>query len=303
MKAFTMKPFKPGRFFFLKAALIILFGAALGVFFLRAPVLIITDDSFNSLYGSLRSWLSRFESSFSLGRRVIPVQVSESAAPEVVVLAVEAVSSSPHAVLFPYRYYEAGRHYKEKFSGVLVLILGNKKGEVPEGEGLVPVYTARETDFYRAGLCAGLLAKEGKNGDVLVFSDGSIPAGEKEAFMAGLRARAFIRNPVYAALDTDYQNYDDVSCVVLAGPAAHFFAKNHGLPVLLFSWLDPALTPAEVKVIFDDSPWALAAGAIKAVEQGAEAVFLPSRVLIPQGRTGKDTRRALAGFVREEMPQ
>jgi hypothetical protein len=298
-----MKPFKPGRFFFLKIALVILFGAVLGVFFLRRPVLIITDDSFNSLYGSLRSWLSRFESSFSLGRRVIPVPVSESAAPEVAVLAVEAVSSSPYAVLFPYRYHEAGRHYKEKFSGVPVLILGSKKGEFPAGEGLVPVYAARETDFYRAGLCAGLLAKEGKNGDVLVFSNGTIPAGEKEAFLEGLKARAFIRNPVYAALDADYQNYQDVSCVVLAGPATRFFAESRGLPVILFSWLDPALTPAEDKVIFDDSPWALAAGAVKAVVRGAEEVFLPCRALIPRGRTGKDTRRALAGLVREEMSQ
>jgi hypothetical protein len=303
MEISIMKIFKPGGSLFLKAALLAFFGAVAGVFLLRSPVLIVTDASFNSLYGSMRARFSGFGCSLVLGRRVIPVPVSEGASPDVVVLAVGAVASSPHAVLFPYRYYEAGRQYKEDFPGVPVLVLGSKAEEVPAGEGLVPVYADRETDFYRAGLCAAFLSREGNHGDVLVFSDGTIPAGEREAFLEGLRAQGFIRNPVYVGLTSDYQNYQDVSCVVLAGPATRFFAENRGVPVLLFSWLDPALTPAEVKVIFDDSPWALAVGAVKAAEGGAEKGVLPSRSLIPRERAGKNTRQALAGMLREERPR
>jgi hypothetical protein len=300
-----MKAFKPGWPFFLKAALAVLPGAVAGFFLLRPPVLIVTDASFDILYGSMRARFSGFESSFALGRRVIPVTVSESASPDVMVLAVRAASSSPHAVLFPYRYYEAGRQYKEDFPEVPVLILGNKEGEVPAGEGLVPVYPDRETDFYRAGLCAAFLSREGdKNGDVLVFNDGTMSAGEREAFLEGLRVQGFIRNPVYVGLNSDYQNYQGVSCAVLTGPATRFFAENRGAPVLLFSWLDPALTPLEVTVVFDDSPWALAAAAVKAAEGGGgERGFLPSRSLIPRGRAGKDARRILTGLVREERPQ
>jgi hypothetical protein len=300
MEAFKMKTFRPGRLFFLKAALVIVPLAAAGVFLLRPPVLIITDSSFNSLYGSLRTWFSILESSAALRRRVVPVPVSENAASDVVILAVEAASSSPHAVLFPYRYYESGRRYKEKFSGVPVLILGAKEGELSASGGLVPVYTDRETDFYRAGLCAALLVREGKNGNVLVFSDGTMPQGEQKAFLEGLRAQGFIRDPVYLGLNSDYQNYQDASCAVLTGPATRFFAENRAVPVLLFSWLDPALTPAEVKVIFDDSPWALAVRAVKAVEQGAEEGLFPSRPLVPRGRSGKDTRRILDSLLIEE---
>jgi hypothetical protein len=297
-----MKIFKPRWPFFLKGALIILLAALGGVFLLRPPVLVVTDASFDTLYGSMRARLSGIGSCFVLGRRVLPVPVSEGASPGVVVLAVEAAASSPYAVLFPYRYYEAGRRYKEEFPVVPVLILGGREGEVPAGNGFVPVYTDRETDFYRAGLCAALLAREGKNGDVLVFSDGTMPAGGREAFLEGLRAQGFIRNPVYVGLNSDYQNYQGVSCAILAGPATRFFAENRRIPVILFSWLDPALTPLEVKVVFDDSPWALAVRAVKAAEEGGKTEFLPSRCLIPRGRTGKDTRRILSGLVREKRP-
>jgi hypothetical protein len=298
-----MKAFKPGWPFFLKAALVVLLGAVGGVFLLRPPVLVVTDASFDTLYGSRRARLSGLESSFALGRRVIPVPVSESVSPGVAVLAVKAAASSPYALLFPYRYYEAGRQYKEEFPGVPVLILGGREGELPAGNGLVPVYADRETDFYRAGLCAALLAREGENGDVLVFSDGTMSAGGRESFLEGLRAQGFIKNPVYLGLNSDYQNYQGVSCAVLTGPATRFFAENRGAPVLLFSWLDPALTPLEVKVVFDDSPWALAVRAVKAAEGGAEEGFLPSRPLVLRGRTGKDTRRILSGLVREERPR
>jgi hypothetical protein len=301
MKAFNTGPFKPGRFFFPAAALVILFGGAAGVFFLRSPVLMVTDASFNSLYGFPRSWFSLIESSAALGRRIIQTPVSESASPDVVALAVEAASSSPYAVLFPYRYYEGGLRYKEKFPGVPVLVLGGREGGVPAEKGLAQVYTDRETDFYRAGLCAAFLAREGKNGNILVFHEGA--AGEREAFREGLRVQGFIKNPVYMGLNSDYPDYRDVSCVVLAGPATRFFAENREAPVLLFSWLDPALTPQEIKVMFDDSPWALAAEAVKALERGAESGRLPSRPLVFRGRTGKDTRRILTGLVREERPR
>ncbi|MDR1863666.1 MAG: hypothetical protein LBQ67_07095 [Treponema sp.] len=298
-----MRTFKPGWSFFLTAAVIIFLGAAGGVFLLRPPVLVITDSSLSSLYGPVRAWFSSLESSLALGRRVIPVPVSENAAADIVTLAAGAASPSPYAVLFPYRYYDGGRRYKEEFPGVPVLILGAKEGELAAGTGLLPVYTDRETDFYRAGLCAALLAREGENGNILLFSDGTMPGKEREAFLEGLRAQGFIKNPVYLGLNGDYQNYQDVSCAVLAGPAVRFLAENRRIPVLLFSWIDPSMTPAEIKVIFDDSPWALAAGAVKAAEQGAEPGLLPSRPQVLRGRCGEDTRRALGGLVREERPR
>lgn len=295
--------FKPDRSFFLKAAIFIFLGAAGGMFVLRSPVLVVTDPSFNGVYGAMRIRLGGLERFFALGRRVVPVLVSENAAPDVAALAIEAASPSPYAVLVPYRYYESGRRYKEAFPRVPVLVLDGGGGRLPAESGLVPVHTDRETDFYRAGLCAAFLAREGENGDILVFTEGAMPKGEREAFLEGLRVQGFLRNPVYVGLNSDYQNYQDVSCVVLNGPAPRFLAENRGIPVLLFSWIDPALTPPEVKVIFDDSPWTLAAEAVKTAEQGAEEGWAPSRPLVPRGRGGKDTGRTLNGLVREERPR
>jgi hypothetical protein len=298
-----MGAFKPGMRFFLKAAIVTFFAAAGGIFLLRSPVLVVTDPSFDTLYGSMRVRLSILESSLALRRRVIPVPVSEKAAPGAAALAVEAAALSPRAVLFPYRYYEGGRRYKEKFPEVPVLILCGEAEKLPPGTGLVPVYTDRETDFYRAGLCAAFLAREGKNGDILVFGDRAVSGGEREAFLEGLRARGFIKNPVYRPPDSEYQNYQDLSCILLTAPASRFFAENRGVPVLLFSWLDPALTPGEVKVVFDDSPWALAVKAVKAAEQGAGEGLLPSRPLVPRGRGGRDSLDVLKGLVREKRPR
>jgi hypothetical protein len=295
--------FKPDRSFFLKAAILIFLGAAGGVFLLRSPVLVVTDPSFNGVYGAMRTRIGGIERFFALRRRVVPVLISESAAPDVAALAIEAASPSPHAVLVPYRYYESGHRYKENFPQVPVFVFDSGGERLPAESGLVPVRTDRETDFYRAGLCAAFLAREGENGDILVFSEGTMPNGEREAFLEGLRVQGFLRNPVYLGLNSDYQNYQGVSCVVLNGSAPRFLSENRGIPVLLFSWIDPALTPPEVKVIFDDSPWTLAAEAVKTLEQGAGEKTLPSRPLVPQGRGGKGTRRTLNGLVREERPR
>jgi hypothetical protein len=52
------------------------------------------------------------------------------------------------------------------------------------------------------------------------------------------------------------------------------------IPAILFSWLDPALTPADVVVIFDDSPWALAAPAARMAAEGVAEGLIPSKPLI-----------------------
>jgi hypothetical protein len=265
-------------------------------------VLLVTDVSFDSLYGPSRAHLGALEGALRLGRRLIPVLIAETAGPDLAAMTVGAVVSSPYAVLFPYRYYDGALRYKEEFPEVPVLVLGGRTGEIAPETGLVPVFTDRDTDFYRAGLCAALLAREEKNGNVLVYGDGTLSGGERQAFLEGLRAQGFIKTPIYLGLNSEYTDFAGVSCAVLAGPASRFLAENRKIPVLLFSWVDPAITPFEVKVIFDDSPWVLAVGAVKTVEEERGDASFPSRPTVLRGRYGKELSEKLESLVREERP-
>jgi hypothetical protein len=70
----------------------------------------------------------------------------------------------------------------------------------------------------------------------------------------------------------------------MSGAPPHFFEGAVTTPVILFSWIDPALTSRAVKVIFDDSPWALAVQAVQAMSgEGAlsgEGEPLPALVSV-----------------------
>jgi hypothetical protein len=83
-------------------------------------------------------------------------------------------------------------------------------------------------------------------------------------------------------------------CAVIVGSASDYFNINPKLPVLLFSWLDPALTPVEAFVLFDDSPWALAVSAVKIAAGKKEERTISSKIIFPRGRIAdKDILRQL----------
>jgi hypothetical protein len=108
------------------------------------------------------------------------------------------------------------------------------------------------------------------------------PAAVREALREGLKREGYEKEPLFLNAGADPGDMQGVSCVILAGEAQPFLEKNLSVPVILFSWLDPALTPAEVKVIFDDSAWALAAAALGRGGDGR----VVSRAIFPRGRTG-----------------
>ncbi|GHU17500.1 hypothetical protein FACS1894163_08460 [Spirochaetia bacterium] len=109
-----------------------------------------------------------------------------------------------------------------------------------------------------------------------------------------------MKNPVFLSLNSNYSPTGN-SCPVLTVRAPNFFDRDAKIPVILFSWLDPALTSANVKVIFDDSPWALAFAAFR--DKG-EAKPLPANIIIPKGRIADPAvLRRIKSAIREEIPQ
>lgn len=257
------------------------------VFFLRSPVLIVTDASFDMIYGHERLNQKKNGISRALFRRVIPVTVAETAGADLVSIAVEQTSRSSGITVFPYRYLSGAQHYKEKYPSSSVFVIGSEMS-----------YSTKE-DMYRAGLCAAVLAK---GSSVLFFGEGNVDYQYWDAFVQGLRAEGHRENPMYFSSSSDYSSYSSFSeagCVVLAGSAAQFLEKNMVTPIILFSWIDPAMTPHSVKVIFDDSPWALAADFVKksgffdSFDSGEEKMLVSSKYLVLGSRIKekKDFRR------------
>ena len=246
-------------------------------FLLRSPVLIVTDSSFAQLYGPLRFRIKGIKNNIELFRRVIPVPVTESAGPSLVALTVEEVHKAPGAVMFPFRYLEGARSYKENHPEVMVFVMGGRSMKPADDTTLTFVGSDSIQDLYRAGLFAALLAGEKR---VLIFSDGNLGTDYSEAFLEGLRAQGFLGYPVYVNASLDYSSYSDIGCVVVAGPAIKFLERNLKIPVILFSWVDPGQVPKAIKLLFDDSPWTLAVSAFKlSMKQGTD-VLVPSEAVI-----------------------
>ena len=261
-------------------ALLVIFGFALRIFFNRPPVLFVTDISFSQLYGPERLERQIRSVSFSFFRQVIPVLVDESAAPELVAIAAEDAFGEPWAVVFPYRYIEGARRYKEAMPETPVLVIGSPLRLEEEAFSVVNIDTG--TDYYRAGMAAALLAGEKRP---LFFYDGTISSELREFFQQGLTDNGSLSEPVFVNATSSFSSWAEIGCVIVAGPAARFAEQNLDIPVILFSWIDPSLTPGTVKLLFDDSHLTLAVEALKALP--AAEIILPSSPSIFRDRIGE----------------
>jgi hypothetical protein len=258
-----------------------------GLFFFRPPVVLVTDLAFEGLYGQWRTWEKRIETSVRLFRPVVMARVAENIGSDVVVFAVEEAAAAPYAVLFPYRYYEGARRYAGQYPEVPVVLLGNGIGKSPAAEASLFIRTDRRTDFYRAGRCAAVFALDG-GGQVLFFQDDLVSLEDREAFLLGLQEQGYDQRPIYISINSEYAALSDISCVVMTGPAAAFLEQNEKIPIILFSWVDPAITSAEIKLIFDDSPWALAVRVVEMVSRGQEPGPIPSDIVVLERRIASE---------------
>jgi hypothetical protein len=277
-----------GRGFVFAGLAAILFGIGAGIFFLRAPVLIVTDPSFNALYGTKRRTVQAFNAGLTLFRPVRPVIIADGASPDIVAFAVEEAARSPYCILFPYRYNEGARQYAARYPHRPVFVLGRRN---PEGtvEETFFVETDVRTDLYRAGLCAGIIAQNGEAGEILFFQNETLSAAEEEAFEMGLKEADFEKPAVYMSVNQEYSDNKKVSCAVIYGSSTQFLIQNIETPVVLFSWIDPDLTAASVKLVFDDSPWALVTGVVHMIAGKKPEQGIPSAAVIP-GRRIRDKR-------------
>ena len=260
--------------------LLLVSGIALRTFFARPPVLIVIDISFSQLYGPDRLERQFRSVSLSLFRQVIPVLVGEGAGPELVAIAVEDAFDGPWAAVFPYRYIDGARRYKEAVAETQVVMIGSPSRL--DGDAFFYVNTDTDTDLYRAGMAAALLTGEKRP---LFFSDGVLPDGLRDVFQQGLTDNGCLQEPIFLNSNANYSAWADIGCVIVNGPASRFVEEKIDIPMILFSWIDPSLTPGTVKLLFDDSHLTLAVEALKALPAGD--ILLPSSPSIFEDRIGE----------------
>ncbi|MDR0718824.1 MAG: hypothetical protein LBF78_04250 [Treponema sp.] len=273
-------------------------------FFSRPPVLIVTDSSFNIIYGQFRMRLRQAELLFRLRRRVLAVMVSDQAGPEQIAIALRQKSVQPYAVLFPYRYAAGAKRYFEENPLVPMLVLQGRvvpPVQAADEPGPRVIRTDTNLDYYRAGRLSTALM-DGPEGGILLYHELGLSQADRDAFMEGLKAGGFTRNPIFLNVNSDYAAWQNIACTVISGEASRFFEKNLKLPVILFSWVDPRMTPGGVKALFDDSPWALAEQAVKLLESGGEGEALASEIIFPGGHIeNKALEKSLRALSKESL--
>jgi len=252
------------------------------IYFARAPVLIVTDQAIIPLYGEARIRRETFSASLSLFRPVHNIFVADDAGDDIVQFAIADVSLRPFCVLFPHRFARSARLYSEQRPQVRVVVLEGRYGELfPESggnfNGFFTYKTDIEADFFTAGLAAGAL--HSGNGRIAVFLEPRI-AEAGSFFMQAVNSQ---ENPPETSFFTSFSQYSGISglsCVVLAGQGAEFLEDSNGIPVILFSWIDPSLAPANVILIINDSPWAQAVQAVKMAAAGIDPGRIRSKLII-----------------------
>jgi len=258
--------------------------AVFTVFYLRSPVLIVTDESFLELYSGERAEREAMLTSLALFRQVKTVSVANDAGYDIVPVAILEMSPNPYCVIFPLRFARSARLFNEQNPGIPAIILEGRyqESETPTetaiGSDISSFFiykTDINNDFYNAGLASSAI-DQGKNGNVVVFIEKNLPQA-RENFLRGLNDYGNLLETRFFTNFSQYSEIQNLSCIVLAGSGADIIEKNRGVPVILFTWINPLLLPLETALIIDDSPWAQAHQAVKMAYSGEKSGLIKSK--------------------------
>jgi len=266
------------------------------IFYIRSPVLIVTEQSFIELYGKERIKKESFSVSLALFRPVKTVAVANDAGDDVVPFSINSVSKRPYCVIFPLRFAQSARLYKEIAQNTPIILL---EGRYADDEnpaknllgGDISEYFVYKTDvnddFYRIGLAVTAIkfkkepknenppSDEGKKGKIIVFLENNLNQ-MKDVFLRGLYDKGQLLETYFYNSYSQYLDMTDLSCVVIAGSGSDFLDKKAEVPIIAFTWLNPSLLPFDVVMTVNDSPWAQARQAVKMVKSGVKTGVIKS---------------------------
>ena len=266
--------------------------AAALVFLSRPPVLVVTDIPFAALYGENRIRMRRIFASASLFREVRPVLIADDASPDILIAAIMSASENPFVVLFPRRFSAVAERFHGEFPEIPAVVFRGAvpAAQMPTGNGILNVYgTDRATDLFRAGLFAGIIGSTRLTGEEddnlgqrthVLLQDRFVNHEGRTLFSGAVMGLDSDSAVVFVNSAAEMPDMRRVSSMIMAGAGADLLERNPGVPVILFSWLNPDLTSREVVVMFDDSPWAMVVPATRMAARGEAAGLIPSKPLI-----------------------
>ena len=279
------------------------------VFYKRPPVLVVTDAPFLELYGKERIKRHMFTSSLALFRWVRPVVTADGASPDMLVAAISQVAGNPYCVLFPGYFAQAAERYHLEFPEIhAALLIGyTASSGLPQPDGVLCVYrTDLEADLYRAGLFAGALGLKKSSAEAqrtcFLLQDRYIQAAEREVFSRGLKESDSDAVARFSSSALDMPALESVSCVVLTRSGSEYLDKNARIPLILFTWLDPYMLPAETAAVFDDSAWALVVPAARMAAGNQAEGKIPSKPLVFPRETADNGIDRILKRLAKKMP-
>ena len=271
------------------------------LFFLRAPVVLLSDAYFDTVYGERHIQIGQLEASFRIFRQIKIARVSEDTSERGIIDAINSASMFPSAVFFPYSYSYAAEAYSKSINSEKskIFILMNRIPNRDTKDDFYYVFSNTDIDFLIAGECAAILADEytpvfdGANeagvstvsrSDKSVFFiyDEPIDEGEKDVFLEGLASKNFSGAVDYIN-GHERKSWLEAASVVVYGPAPVFLYSTQEVPTVLFSWLSNInYFPLGIKVHINDSPYIFIPQALKAAAKDADTrgFSFPSRYSI-----------------------
>jgi len=244
------------------SAFLLVLSVPVFIFFTREPVLIVTEQSFLYLYGENRLKREIIINSLRLFRQIKMVAVTNDAGDDIVPHAITEISNKPYCVLFPQRFSRSAVIYHEQNPSINIVMMEGRNNQSAVSANINPdLYfsfrTDVESDFYRAGVAAAAYSEE-SNGYIAVFMEprqNSVFGSQaRQAFQRGLNELNYQLEPLFYTSYSEYYDFLELSCVVLAGAGWEYYDNRAGIPVILFAWLDPFLAPSDTVMVIDDSP-------------------------------------------------
>jgi hypothetical protein len=261
------------------------------IFLNRSPVLIVVDQSFLLLCGAPRVRTETRTSSLVLFRWVRTIAIADDAGDDIVQYAIAEVSAKPHCVIFPLRFAQAARIYREENQEIPVVILEGRhaQGTNPSAfaignntDDFFIYKTDITADFHRAALAAIILDND-RNERIVILLESSIQRQGREVFLSVINE---LENPLQTSFFTSFSQLtsnEGLSSVVLAGIGAEYLDRYSNVPVIFFTWISPDFIPLDVILVFDDSPWAQVVPAVRMVDADMTNGQIPSKILVLPG--------------------
>jgi len=299
--------------------IMLLLGVA-SFFVFRHPLVIVSDEAFETLYGERRAANARLSISVRLLRPVRTAMIAPSASAEATADSAELAGRGKHPVLvlFPDRYLAGARVYSARYPEQKVLVIGDRPGNVTlgkpadtesvvgnSGSALIFFGPDREKDLNWAGVFAGMVPKQGR--PVVRFGTSIDKSMEKarSAFSAGLAVSGSNVDPLFLFPGEPLPvSAENTSVLVDAFPSMGLPSTAWiSIPRLVFSWMDPGLMDPSVLLIIDDSPYSLARAAfLRGMGENSEDHSASGFVLTVSGNSVPGLAKALRKMAKSSIP-